>query len=91
MSQIRGRVVDVHGRPVAGAAIYVESAPVALPDIAAMTDDDGGFTLAVPVSGRYRIGANADPHGRTSVDVDVQHNAEDRHIELQLKNDARRH
>ena len=84
MNRIRGRVFDAQGRPVRGAAIYVESAPVALPDIAAASDDDGAFTLALPAVGRYTIGANAGGHGRASIDVDIQHPGEERRIEVHL-------
>lgn len=84
MNRIRGRVVDAQGRPVRGAAIYVESAPVALPDIAATSDEEGVFTLAVPAVGRYTIGANAGDYGRASVDVDVQHPGGEHRVEVQL-------
>jgi hypothetical protein len=67
---IRGRVADEGGRPVAGAAIVVSAAPRAMPDIAQLTGEDGAFTLAAPVSGRYVIGARAgDDAGEASVDV----------------------
>ena len=67
---IRGRVADKDGRPVAGAAIYVSAAPGPMPDIAQLTGEDGGFTLAAPVAGRYVVGARAgDASGEAAVQV----------------------
>ncbi|MEV0709592.1 carboxypeptidase-like regulatory domain-containing protein [Nocardia aurea] len=57
-ARIRG-VVDSPAGPVAFASVYLESAPTPVPDIAAMTDEDGGFVLAGVGPGRYRIGVNA--------------------------------
>ncbi|WP_405181116.1 carboxypeptidase-like regulatory domain-containing protein [Nocardia sp. NBC_01377] len=55
---IRG-VVDSPVGPVAFASVYLESAPAPVPDVAAMTGEDGGFVLAGVGPGRYRIGVNA--------------------------------
>ena len=71
MQLIHGQVVDSQGRPLAQAAIYVISGPVAMPDIAQVTDDQGRFTLAAPVAGNYRIGARAEPWGTVQADVEV--------------------
>lgn len=84
MARIHGRVLDSQGRPIPNAAVYVESAPVSLPDIAAITDEGGSFTLAVPSPGEYRIGARSDQRGRASTDVRVDAAGEDSRIELRL-------
>lgn len=52
---INGRVRDAAGRPVAEARIGYVSGPVPLPDIAALTGEDGSFVLAAPAPGAYRI------------------------------------
>jgi protocatechuate 3,4-dioxygenase beta subunit len=83
MSSIQGRVVDSHGRPVPHAAVYIESAPVSLPDIAVVTDERGSFVLNAPSPGPYRIGATAEGHGQASLDVQVEY-AEDARIEVRL-------
>ena len=68
---VQGRVVDARGRPVAGARLMWHNAPVDLPDLAALSGADGGFVLAVPVTGRYRLACHSDSHGQTIVDVSV--------------------
>jgi hypothetical protein len=69
MAVIAGRVVDARGQPVAGAAVYVVSAPSPQPDIAPITDADGRFTLGADAVGAYVLGARSDTagEGRTSV------------------------
>ncbi|MDG4865864.1 carboxypeptidase-like regulatory domain-containing protein, partial [Streptomyces sp. T-3] len=59
--EITGVVRDASGAPVAGAHVLFTAGPVALPDIAALTDGGGGFSLAAPVPGEYRILCRADP------------------------------
>jgi len=76
---IAGVVRDGHGDPVAGASVYVVDAPVALPDVAALTDTDGRFTLTAPVAGRYTIEANGG-QGRATVEV----GAADAEVELRF-------
>jgi len=68
---IQGQVLDPQGRPVAGAAVYVASAPAAMPDIAQLTDADGRFTVAAPVAGRYTLGARSDEFGQARAEVEV--------------------
>jgi len=60
---IKGLVVDGAGQPVAGAAIYVISAPVPLPDIAQLSGLDGSFAVAAPAPGTYVLGARSDESG----------------------------
>ncbi len=87
MARIHGRILDSNGQPVPDAAVYVESGPVAVPDIAAMTDEAGRFTLAVPSAGMYRIGARSEQRGRASVGVSVKAAGEDSHVEVRLSGD----
>ena len=68
---ISGRVVDAAGRPVAGATVYTVSAPVPMPDIAALTDGDGRFSVAAPVPGRYEIGCRSGAQGSATAGVSV--------------------
>ena len=68
---IQVTVLDAAGRPVAGARVYVVSAPVAMPDVAALSDAQGRFTLGAPKPGRYEIGATSDMHGSARATVDV--------------------
>jgi protocatechuate 3,4-dioxygenase beta subunit len=66
-SLIHGRVLDARGRPVAGARIAWVSGPLALPDVALLTDAQGRFTLAAPQPGRYELRADSDTGSATAV------------------------
>jgi protocatechuate 3,4-dioxygenase beta subunit len=57
---IVGTVVDARGEPVAGATVYFVEGPVPLPDIAAVTDAEGRFTLTAPAPGPYTVGGAFD-------------------------------
>ena len=59
-SAISGVVRDSRGQPVAGARVSFAEGPVPLPDIAALTGDDGSFVLSAPAPGTYRIDCYAD-------------------------------
>lgn len=52
---INGLVRDRSGAPLAEASIGFASAPVALPDVAALTGTDGRFRLSVPTPGSYSL------------------------------------
>jgi hypothetical protein len=54
--KILGKVTDAAGRPVSGLAVYVVSGP-AHADIAAMTADDGTFSLGALAPGSYVVSA----------------------------------
>jgi len=69
---IEGKVLDPEGHPVAEAAVYVVSAPAAMPDIAQITGGDGRFTVAAPIPGRYTLGARSDAFGQTQADIEVR-------------------
>ncbi len=66
---ISGRVAGKDGRPIAGANVMFAHGPVALPDIAQVTDATGAFALAAPADGSYRIVVKAP--GFDSVERDV--------------------
>lgn len=57
---ITGRVLRSGGQPIAGARVLFASGPGALPDIAALTDGTGRFTLAAPWPGDYTLEVVAD-------------------------------
>ncbi len=66
---ISGTVSNAAGNPIAGARLLFVDGPVALPDIAALTDEKGAFALSVPVAGAYRIRCVADDYRPTEVDT----------------------
>jgi hypothetical protein len=57
--------------------------PEPLPDIAALTDGNGSFSLTVRTAGSYRIQVNAEGFSTKTVSVEVsqQRNA---HLDIQL-------
>jgi hypothetical protein len=57
---IVGTVVGARGAPFAGARVYFVEGPVPLPDIAAVTDSNGRFTLTAPAPGTYTVGGAFD-------------------------------
>jgi hypothetical protein len=81
-SIIAGVVQDAKGRPIGSARVFFVEGPVALPDIAALTDDGGRFVLSAPVPGTYRLEvasegftpttAVVDVHGEQRIDLDVR-------------------
>ena len=68
---IRGQVRSSDGRPLAEARVYYQDAPVPVPDIAALADTAGRFTLATPADGTYTIGATIEGYAPSSVTVAV--------------------
>jgi hypothetical protein len=68
---ITGRVVETGGNPVANARVFFVSAPQALFDIAALTDQNGGFSLAAPAPGAYTIEFAADGFENKRADVSI--------------------
>lgn len=52
------------------ARVAVTHAPVEVPDVAVLTEEDGGFSLGVPVAGSYRVAAYGEQgSGEETVDV----------------------
>lgn len=68
---ISGVVRDPDGKPVAQARVYFTESPGAVPDVAALTNEKGEFTLSAPVSGTYGIGCQADGFAPLTVRVTV--------------------
>lgn len=69
---LSGKVRTASGQAVVQARIYFTKSPVSLPDITALTDAQGGFSLSVPVEGAYQIGCTADGFAPATVDMDVK-------------------
>ena len=53
------------------ARVYFVSGPAPLPDIAALTNEEGRFTLSAPSPGPYMIECNADGYTTEVVGVNV--------------------
>ena len=80
---IAGVVRDERGQPVAGARVYVVDAPVAVPDIAALTDDSGRFSIGVTAPGRYTVESAAE--GRLPVRATVEAGSPQEAVEVDLR------
>lgn len=59
--EITGFVRDASGTPVTGANVLFTAGPQPLPDIAALTDAEGRFSLIAPTAGQYTLTCRADP------------------------------
>jgi hypothetical protein len=68
---IRGVVLTAGGRPVAGARVFFRSGPGSLPDIAALTGNDGTFALTAPLAGTYEVAAADDDAEPASATVSL--------------------
>jgi hypothetical protein len=83
-SVISGVVRSPGGKPVSNARVYFTAGPVPLPEIAAVTDDSGAFSLTAPAPGEYVIETTADDFGARSSKVKVK-SGEPVHLDLNLK------
>ena len=82
---IEGVVVGAGAREIAAASVYIVSAPVAMPDIAARTDTHGRFTITVPAPGDYTLGASAPGYATGSATVAVTNDAEPTAVTIALR------
>ena len=69
--QVAGTVVDGAGQPVGGATVMWVQGPVALPEVALLTQADGRFVLGAPVAGHYTLGCRHDRHSQATAAVAV--------------------
>jgi protocatechuate 3,4-dioxygenase beta subunit len=83
-SVISGVVLSPDGKPVSNARVYFTAGPVPLPEIAAVTDNSGAFTLTAPAPGEYVIESAADEFGARSSKVKVK-GGEQVRLDLKLK------
>ena len=82
---ISGRVRGPTG-PVEDARVFFLAGPEPLPDIAALTDSNGKFSLAAPSSGNYQIQVVADGFSPKAVSAIVTEGITV-NIEIKLKPD----
>ncbi|MFW2332729.1 carboxypeptidase-like regulatory domain-containing protein [Ilumatobacter sp.] len=68
---IRGVVQSAGGALLEGAVVSIVTAPVDVPDIAAVTGDDGTFAVAAPAPGRYRLGVRADGYAARELEFEI--------------------
>jgi hypothetical protein len=80
---IYGTVKDESGKPISNAVVSFVTAPVPLPDIAALTDTNGNFTLSTAMEGDYIINVNSDKHKEMSIRVTLD-DKQKKQIEVSL-------
>lgn len=68
-SIISGKVLDGNREAISGARVFFSSGPAALPDIAALTNHKGEFTLPAPVPGVYKIEVAADGFRQKQISI----------------------
>jgi hypothetical protein len=81
---ISGFVRDSRGSAVANARIAFASAPVAVPDIAALTDSKGAFAMSAPAPGTYFIACFAEGYSSATAAAHVA-GAGTVNVEIQLE------
>jgi Carboxypeptidase regulatory-like domain len=70
-SVIRGTVLDPEGAPIAGARVFYKSSPIAVPDVAILTDERGRFAMGAPAAGDYELRCVADGFAQEVVATSV--------------------
>jgi Carboxypeptidase regulatory-like domain len=68
--------------PIPRARVTIESSPRPLPDVAALTDDCGHFTLTTAGTGRYTIAIHADGFKVARIECDVE--TSDKYVDVEL-------
>lgn len=68
---ISGVVRGPDGKPVSNARVYFTDGPVPFPEIAALTDEGGKFSLTAPAPGEYVVSSAADDFAGKSSTVKV--------------------
>lgn len=71
---IEGVVRTARGAPVMDARIYLRRGPAPLPDIAALTDEQGAFAFAVPAAGKYTVACSVEGQATLEATVTVPKN-----------------
>lgn len=79
---IRGVVRDPRGSAIPAARAYFVGGPEPFPDIAALTDQGGEFTLSATAPGPYRIECAAEGFSSRVTAVDV---GDDEEIRLEIR------
>ncbi|HEY8551367.1 MAG TPA: carboxypeptidase regulatory-like domain-containing protein [Vicinamibacterales bacterium] len=70
--RIVGRIVDDHGKPVAGATVEAQNAQATPPVRTAVSDDNGRFGLMGLRSGTWMVMVTARGHEPAALGIDVQ-------------------
>lgn len=80
---IRGVVLSEDGQPAMEVVVSLTSGPVPLPDIAAVTGEQGDFILTAPAAGQYVVTVSYPDGKRESRTLDVAEHATE--VELEVR------
>jgi hypothetical protein len=80
---VAGVVHGSAGEPVPQARVFVARSPVPVPDIAALTDTEGRFTVSLPAAGVYELACAAEGYQPASATIELTGERESR-LELRL-------
>jgi Carboxypeptidase regulatory-like domain len=83
-SRIEGRAHLADDSPVSEARVFFAAAPVPVPDIATLTDDDGRFSLFAPSPGKYQLVCHADGLEPASVPIEVRADSVSVELDVEL-------
>jgi hypothetical protein len=83
-SLIRGRAHRSDGSAVADARVFFSVSPVAVPDVALLTDDQGRFTLFAPAPGHYELACHAEGLEPATVSLDILAGQEEVQVDIEL-------
>ncbi len=81
---IEGSAHLADGTPIGEARVFFTESPVPLPDIAALTDDDGRFSLFAPSPGRYQLACHADGFDVVTVAVEVDESSATAEVDIEM-------
>ena len=79
---IAGVVLDEHGAPLQDARVYFTDAPASFPDVAALTAEDGSFSLSALIDGIYTIECSAEGFATASTTITSRNGAD---IQIRLR------
>ena len=73
---IEGTVIDVYGKPVAGMRVSIVSGTVGFPEILALTDERGRYTIGSVPAGTFEVAVHDDKGSRVGLESIVVHGGE---------------
>jgi Carboxypeptidase regulatory-like domain len=79
---VAGVVRGPGGEQLPQARVFIARGPVPVPDVAALTDAEGRFTLSLPAAGSYELACVAEGYAILSTTVEV---ADEQRLRLELR------
>jgi len=73
---IDGTIVDINGKPVAGMRVSIVSGTVGFPEILALTDERGRYTIVSVPAGTFEVAVHDKEGSRISLESIVVHDGE---------------